>query len=57
MTTYKTIQLVISTELPNEDLIKIFNEGTTNLKELGITLYEIVIKGSANSLVRGIEYD
>lgn len=53
---YKTIELIISTELPNEELIKIFNEGTGNLKELGITLHEIVIKGSANSLVRGIEY-
>ena len=52
----RTIQLIISTELPNEDLIKIFNEGTTNLKDLGITLQEIVIKDSANSLVKGIDY-
>ncbi|GEM_PF-2758597 len=54
--TYQTIQLVIETELPNEQLLEIFNEGTSNLKELGIVLHEIVIKDSANSLVKGIEY-
>jgi len=50
--TYQTIQLVIETELPNEQLLEIFNEGTSNLKELGIVLHEIVIKDSANSLVK-----
>jgi len=53
---HKTIELVIKTDFENEELIKVFNNGTENLKELGIELLEIRVKDSANSLVKGIDY-
>lgn len=56
MTKFKTIELIISTELPNEEILEILNNGTSNLKELGMILQEINVKGEANSLVKGIEY-
>lgn len=52
----KTIELIIKTELPNEAIIEILNNGTTNLKELEMELLEIRVKGSANSLIKGINY-
>ncbi len=52
----KTIELIIKTEIPNEEIIEIFNNGTEKLKELGIELLEIRVVGSANSLIKGIEY-
>jgi len=54
---HKTIELIIRTELPNEEILKILNNGTHNLAELGIQLLEIRVVGSANSLVRGVDYD
>ena len=53
---HKTIQLIIKTDLTNEQILEILNNGTENLKELGIQLLEIRVVGSANSLVRGISY-
>ncbi len=53
---HKTIQLIIKTDLTNEQILEILNNGTQNLKELGIQLLEIRVVGSANSLVRGIDY-
>ncbi len=53
---HKTIELIIKTDVENSELLKIFNEGTNNLKELGIELLEIRVVGSANSLVKGIDY-
>ena len=52
----KTIELIIKSEISNEELLEIFNEGTSNLKDLGIELLEIRIVGSANSLLKGIDY-
>ena len=54
---HKTIQLIIKTDLTNEQILQILNNGTQNLKELGIQLLEIRVVGSANSLVRGINYE
>jgi len=54
--THKTIELIIETELPNEEILKILNNGTYNLKELGIELLEIRVVGSANSIIKGIDY-
>ncbi len=53
----KTVELIIESPLSNEDLISVFNQGAESLKELGIELLEINIKNSANSLVRGINYN
>ena len=53
---HKTIQLIIKTELTNEQILQIINNGTQNLKELGIQLLEIRVVGSANSLVKGVDY-
>ena len=53
---HKTIELIIKTDIGNPELLNIFNEGTNNLKELGIELLEIRVVGSANSLVKGINY-
>jgi len=52
----KTIELVIKTELENEEVLEILNNGTHNLKELGIELLEIRVVGSANSIIKGIDY-
>ncbi|HUS50186.1 MAG TPA: hypothetical protein VMZ91_08465 [Candidatus Paceibacterota bacterium] len=51
----KTIELIIKTELSNEELLKILNV-SENFKDLGIELLEIRVVGSANSLVKGIDY-
>ena len=53
---HKTIELIIFTDLPNEEILQILNNGTHNLKELGMHLEEIRVVGSANSIVRGIDY-
>ena len=53
---HKTIQLIIKTDLTNEEILEIFNNGTENLKELGIQLLEIRVVGSANSIIKGIDY-
>ena len=53
---HKTIELIIKTELPNEEILEIMNEGTKNLKDLGMNLEEIRIVGSANSIIKGIDY-
>ena len=50
----KTIELIIESPLPNDDLLSIFNRGADNLKECGIKVIEINIKNSAHSLVRGL---
>jgi len=52
----KTIEIIIKTDLPNEEILKIMNTGTENLKELEMELIEIRVKGSANSLIKGINY-
>ena len=52
----KTIELIIKTEITNEELVEIFNNGTQNLKEMGIEVLEIRVSGTANSLIRGIDY-
>ena len=52
----KTIELIIKTDLTNEEILEILNNGTDNLKELGMQLLEIRVKGSANSRVKGIDY-
>ena len=51
---FKTIEFIIETELSNEKLIEIFN--CANLDEFKIRIEEIRVKGSANSLIRGIDY-
>ena len=56
MTKFKTIELIISTKLPNTKILDFFDSGTSNLKEEGILLHEINIKDSADSLIKGIEY-
>ena len=53
---FKTIELIIDSQLTNEELLEILNNGTTNLKELGIILKEIRVVGSANSIIKGIDY-
>ena len=53
----RTIELIIQTNLTDSELVEVFDTGTNNLKELGITLLEINIKNSASSLVKGIEYN
>ena len=52
----KTISLIIRTDLSNDELVEIFNNGTQNLKDLGIQLLEIRVVGSAVSVVKGINY-
>ena len=52
----KTISLIIKTELTNEQILQIFNNGTKNLEDLGMQLLEIRVVGSAVSLVKGICY-
>lgn len=54
--TFKTIELIIKTDLPDQEILEILNEGTKNLKELGMQLEEIRVKGSANSIIKGIDY-
>jgi len=56
MQKHKTIQLIIETDKENEEILEIFNNGTQNLKDLGIILAEIRIVGSANSVIKGIDY-
>ena len=56
MTKFKTIELIIKTELPNDEILEIFNNGTSNLKSLDIELREIKVVGSANSIIKGINY-
>ena len=56
MTKFKTIELIIETERPNTKILDFFDSGTSNLKEEGILLHEINIKDSADSLIKGIEY-
>ena len=53
---HKTIELIIKTDLTNEEILEILNNGTDNLKELGMQLLEIRVVGSANSRVKGIDY-
>ena len=53
----KTIELVIETELSNEDILAIMNEGTQTLKEFAMNLKEIRVKGSADSIIKGIDYN
>ena len=53
---HKTVQLIIKTKLTNKEILDIFNNGTTNLKELGIKLLEIRVVGHACSYVKGIDY-
>ena len=52
----KTISLIIHTNLENEEILQILNNGTQNLKELGMQLLEIRVVGSANSIIKGIDY-
>ena len=54
---HKTIQLIILTDLSNEEVLQIINNGTDNLKELGILLEEIRVVGKANSIIKGISYE
>lgn len=54
--TRKTIELIIKTELPNEEILEILNNGTQNLKDLKIELLELRVVGSANSIIKGIDY-
>lgn len=56
MAKHKTISLIIRTDLSNDELVEIFNNGTQNLKDLGIQLLEIRVVGSAVSVVKGINY-
>ena len=53
----KTIELIIKTEHSNEKIIEMLNNGTKNLHELEMELLEIRVKGSANSLIKGINYN
>lgn len=53
---HKTIELIIKTDLKNEEILEIMNNGTKNLKDLGMNLEEIRIVGSANSIIKGIDY-
>ena len=53
---FKTIELIIETELSNEDILTIMNEGTQTLKEFAMNLKEIRVKGSADSIIKGIDY-
>ena len=48
----KVIELTIKTDKENQELLEIFNRGTSNLKEMGIVLLEIKVHGSANSLIK-----
>ncbi len=57
MSKIRTIELVIDSELTNEELLTILNEGTSNLKELGIILREIRVVNSASSIIKGINYN
>ena len=53
----KTIQLIIKTDLNNEEIIEIMNSGTQNLNQVSMALLEIRVVGSANSLIKGLNYD
>lgn len=53
----KTIQLIIKTDLENTEVIDIMNNGCGNLKELGMDLLSIDIVKTANSLIKGIDYN
>ena len=53
---FKTIELVIDTALRNQEVLEILDDGTDNLAELGITLREIRVKCSADSIIKGIDY-
>lgn len=53
---HKTIQLIILTDLSNEEVLQIINNGTDNLKELGILLEEIRVMGHACSYIKGVDY-
>ena len=55
--TFKTIELIIDTDLTDTEVLDILNEGTTNLKELGMILHELKVKGSAISTIKGISYN
>ena len=57
MAKHKTIELVILTDLSNEEILEILNNGTDNLKDLGIILEEIRVVGKANSIIKGISYE
>ncbi|GAH12302.1 unnamed protein product [marine sediment metagenome] len=52
---FKTIEFIIETELSNEELIDIFDNA--NLEDFKIKVEEIRVKGSANSLIKGISYE
>ena len=54
---HKTIQIIIRTDLTNEEILQVINNGTDNLKELGMILEEIRVVGKANSIIKGISYD
>ena len=53
----KTIQLIIKTDLNNEEIIEIMNSGTQNLNQVSMALLEIRVVGSANSLIKGLNYN
>ena len=52
----KTIELIIESDLSNEEILEILNNGTKNLGWLGMKLKEIRVVGSANSIIKGIDY-
>jgi len=56
MAKHKTIELVILTDLSNEEILEILNNGTDNLKDLGMILEEIRVVGKASSIVKGVDY-
>ena len=56
MAKHKTIQLIILTDLTNKEVLQIINNGTDNLKELGMILEEIRVVGKASSIVKGVDY-
>ena len=53
---HKSIELIIRTELTNDEILEILNNGTQNLADLGIHLLEIRVVGSANSIIKGVDY-
>ena len=53
---HKTIELIIKTDLQNEEILEILDNGTKNLEKLGMKLVEIRVVGSANSIIKGIDY-
>ncbi len=53
----KTIELIIETELTNEEILELFNKGTENSKDFGVIVKEIRVKNSANSIIKGINYE